>query len=98
MIVLFALVAHGEYRDGTRIVDFEQGDKTRASDRNDQLAQKRVSRPPDGFSAGKRKHLQHFYRLCDGRCGALGSRKIVFEQEIVQAKRGPGTASLARSA
>ena len=44
VVVVFALMAHGEDCDGMLIFDFEQGDVAGIAEGNDRLAQERVVR------------------------------------------------------
>ena len=70
MIVLFALVTHGENRNVARIVDLEQRHVACVAEGDDELPQQRSVAWP-GLAAGKGRVLEQLEGRFDGVQGAL---------------------------
>jgi len=84
VIVLLALVTHGQDRNVAGAVDLEERNVPGASEGNYDLPQQRsVARP--SFAAGERGVFKQHEGGLDGLQGSLGSRQVALDQEALQA-------------
>src|SRR3989338_4054961 len=87
MVISFALVAHRSDRHGFVVLDFEQNDITRRTERDKQLAQKGVAPFIVCLAAGERKKLEKVDGFVNGGFSACGGSDILFQQKIKQAQQ-----------
>src|SRR3989338_2736778 len=79
MVIVFPLMAHGNYGHGFLVLDLEQRNIAGAAKRNHQFAQKGIF--GNGLAAGERKLLQQLNTCGDGLARVLGGLRILLGQE-----------------
>lgn len=82
MVILFALMAHGQEGDEPGFLYLEQCNVAGFTEGDDHLPQERIFR--QDLAAGEGKNGQEFERLGQGVPGAAGSGGVVLQEEGVE--------------
>ena len=83
-VIVFPLVPHGQDRDGSRILDLEEGHVTAVAEGNQQLPESRFL--AGDASTRERKTLENPRTLFERSDGAIGCSDVAFDEERLQAK------------
>ena len=65
VVILLALMPHGEDGDRARVFDLEQRHKAGIAEGNDHFAQQGIGRPALGFAAGEGEQFQEGHAVGD---------------------------------